>query len=194
MREAISMTSTDQLPQCPTGRVGVSEFRASAQVRTCIWRSWRRRSDWIPAKIGWVVPPERKAVDLFAGRKVDAFLGFPPEPQELLAGKIGRMILSTTTDKPWSNLFLLHGVWRHGLRPRSSGRHQTLPPGPPQDDRPLRHRTRAGRARSDPCRLHAALRLRPPDTDRSPVRPLARVRRRGLAALLRASAPRGRDD
>jgi NitT/TauT family transport system substrate-binding protein len=55
--------------------------------------------------LDWVVPPEGKAIELFAERKVDAFLGFPPEPQELRARKIGRMILSTTTDKPWSDYF-----------------------------------------------------------------------------------------
>jgi NitT/TauT family transport system substrate-binding protein len=37
--------------------------------------------------------------------KVDAFLGFPPEPQELRARKIGRTILRTATDKPWSQYF-----------------------------------------------------------------------------------------
>jgi NitT/TauT family transport system substrate-binding protein len=39
-------------------------------------------------------------LELFAERKVDAFLGFPPEPQELRARGIGRVILSMTTDKP----------------------------------------------------------------------------------------------
>ena len=53
----------------------------------------------------WIVPPEGKAMELFTERKVDAFLGFPPEPQELRARKIGRMILSTATDKPWSDYF-----------------------------------------------------------------------------------------
>ena len=53
----------------------------------------------------WIVPPEGKAMELFTERKVDAFLGFPPEPQELRARNIGRMILSTTTDKPWSHYF-----------------------------------------------------------------------------------------
>ena len=37
--------------------------------------------------------------------KVDAFLGFPPEPQELRARKVGHVILNTTTDKPWSQYF-----------------------------------------------------------------------------------------
>ena len=53
----------------------------------------------------WIVPPEGKAMELFTERKVDAFLGFPPEPQELRERKIGRMILSTATDKPWSDYF-----------------------------------------------------------------------------------------
>jgi NitT/TauT family transport system substrate-binding protein len=44
-------------------------------------------------------------IELFAEGKVDAFLGFPPEPQELRARKIGRVILNTTTDKPWSQYF-----------------------------------------------------------------------------------------
>jgi NitT/TauT family transport system substrate-binding protein len=44
-------------------------------------------------------------LELFAKRQVDAFLAFPPEPQELRARKIGRVILNTTTDKPWSQYF-----------------------------------------------------------------------------------------
>jgi NitT/TauT family transport system substrate-binding protein len=52
--------------------------------------------------IEWVVPPSGNAMELFAQGEVDAFIGFPPEPQELRARKIGRMILSTATDKPWS--------------------------------------------------------------------------------------------
>ena len=44
-------------------------------------------------------------LELFAEGKVDAFLGFPPEPQELRARKIGHVILDTSTDKPWSQYF-----------------------------------------------------------------------------------------
>jgi NitT/TauT family transport system substrate-binding protein len=39
---------------------------------------------------------------LFTEGQVDAFLGFPPEPQELRARNVGRVILNMTTDKPWS--------------------------------------------------------------------------------------------
>jgi NitT/TauT family transport system substrate-binding protein len=44
-------------------------------------------------------------MELFAQRKVDAFLGFPPEPQELRTRGIGRVILDTTREKPWSQYF-----------------------------------------------------------------------------------------
>jgi NitT/TauT family transport system substrate-binding protein len=55
--------------------------------------------------IDWVDSPEGNFMALFAEGKVDAFLAFPPEPQELRARKIGRMILSLGTDQPWSQYF-----------------------------------------------------------------------------------------
>ena len=55
--------------------------------------------------IDWVNSPDGNFMALFAEGKVDAFLAFPPEPQELRARKIGRMILSLGTDKPWSQYF-----------------------------------------------------------------------------------------
>jgi NitT/TauT family transport system substrate-binding protein len=55
--------------------------------------------------ITWVTSPEGRPIELFAEGKVDAFLGFPPEPYELRARKIGRVILRTTTDHPWSQYF-----------------------------------------------------------------------------------------
>ena len=39
-----------------------------------------------PARdIAWITSPEHKPMELFAQGKVDAFLGFPPEPQQLRA-------------------------------------------------------------------------------------------------------------
>jgi NitT/TauT family transport system substrate-binding protein len=60
--------------------------------------------------IEWVegsphTPLQLFPMELFIERKVDAFLAFPPEPQELRARKIGRVIVNTTTDKPWSQYF-----------------------------------------------------------------------------------------
>jgi NitT/TauT family transport system substrate-binding protein len=50
--------------------------------------------------IEWIT--DVNAMELFADHKVDAFLSFPPEPQELRARKAGRAILKTATDRPWS--------------------------------------------------------------------------------------------
>ena len=44
-------------------------------------------------------------LELFVHGKVDAFLGFSPQPQELRARQAGHAILNTTTDRPWSNYF-----------------------------------------------------------------------------------------
>jgi len=53
----------------------------------------------------WVVDPKVKPLDLFAEGNIDAFLGFPPEPQELRARHASHVILDTTVDRPWSQYF-----------------------------------------------------------------------------------------
>src|SRR5207253_744478 len=45
------------------------------------------------------------SVRLWADGKIDAFLAFPPEPQELRAKKIGRVVVNSGTDRPWSQYF-----------------------------------------------------------------------------------------
>ena len=50
----------------------------------------------------WVTSPDGSPMELFAEGKADAFLAFPPEPQELKARNIGRVLISTVQDKPWS--------------------------------------------------------------------------------------------
>jgi NitT/TauT family transport system substrate-binding protein len=59
-----------------------------------------------PAKdIDWVTDPSRRPLDLFMQGKIDAFLGFPPEPQDLRARHIGHVIVNTAVDRPWSQYF-----------------------------------------------------------------------------------------
>jgi NitT/TauT family transport system substrate-binding protein len=55
--------------------------------------------------INWVIrfPPEGKK--MFAEGKADAYLGFPPDPQELRAKGIGKVIVNTAVDKPWSQYY-----------------------------------------------------------------------------------------
>ena len=55
--------------------------------------------------INWVTYPFAEAADLLAQGKIDAFLGFPPEPQELRAKKIGHVVVNSMMDRPWSQYF-----------------------------------------------------------------------------------------
>ena len=55
--------------------------------------------------ITWVTHPSNEAKQLLAEGKVDAFLGFPPDPQDLRARKIGHVVVNSATDRPWSQYF-----------------------------------------------------------------------------------------
>jgi NitT/TauT family transport system substrate-binding protein len=59
-----------------------------------------------PAKdINWITTPTISPKELFADGKTDAFLGFPPEPQELRARKIGHVVVNSSIDRPWSQYY-----------------------------------------------------------------------------------------
>jgi NitT/TauT family transport system substrate-binding protein len=49
--------------------------------------------------------PAAKPLELFAQGKLDAYLGIPPEPQELHARRVGHVIVRTAVDRPWSQYF-----------------------------------------------------------------------------------------
>ena len=44
-------------------------------------------------------------MNLFVEGKADAFLSFPPQPQQLRRRKIGHVIVNTAQDRPWSEYF-----------------------------------------------------------------------------------------
>jgi NitT/TauT family transport system substrate-binding protein len=52
--------------------------------------------------IDWVTDPAVKPMQLFAEGRIDAFLGFPPEPQELRARRFGHVVVNSAIDRPWS--------------------------------------------------------------------------------------------
>jgi NitT/TauT family transport system substrate-binding protein len=55
--------------------------------------------------INWVLHEADEGLKLFTEGKVDAYMGFPPRPQELRAQKIGRVIVNSAADRPWSQYF-----------------------------------------------------------------------------------------
>jgi NitT/TauT family transport system substrate-binding protein len=56
-------------------------------------------------EIHWVTDPSVKPIERFVEGKIDAFLGFPPGPQDLRARHIGHVIINTAVDRPWSQYF-----------------------------------------------------------------------------------------
>jgi NitT/TauT family transport system substrate-binding protein len=96
------------------GNAGAKSVRDLLGKRVCVTAEKDERHLFVAIMLTHVgVDPRRDVrwhfsadgMQLFADGKVDAFLGFPPDPQELRARKIGHVIVDTLTDRPWSNYF-----------------------------------------------------------------------------------------
>ena len=55
--------------------------------------------------ITWATHPSDESMRLLDRGEIDAFIGFPPEPQELRARRIGHVVVNSTVDRPWSQYF-----------------------------------------------------------------------------------------
>jgi NitT/TauT family transport system substrate-binding protein len=55
--------------------------------------------------IKWVIHPSADSMRLLGEGKIDAFLAFPPDPQELRARKIGHVVVNSAADRPWAQYF-----------------------------------------------------------------------------------------
>ena len=55
--------------------------------------------------INFVTHPGPESIRLLSEGKVDAYLGFPPEPQEMRGKQIGHVVVNSTLDRPWSQYF-----------------------------------------------------------------------------------------
>jgi NitT/TauT family transport system substrate-binding protein len=83
--------------------VGVQALGSSQHVFTAAMAAYVGLD---PAKdIHWAINPSVKPTELYEKGQVDAFLGFPPEPQDLRARDIGRVIVNSAADRPWSQYF-----------------------------------------------------------------------------------------
>ena len=60
--------------------------------------------------IDWVEGSAAESMRRFVEGKIDGFLAFPPEPQELRAKRLGRVIVNTGIDRPWSQYFCCMAV------------------------------------------------------------------------------------
>src|SRR5215831_8398869 len=90
---------------------GCFKLLASERIRTV--RELKGKTVAIPsvgrhafvACIVWASGNLADSMQLFADGTLDAFLGFAPEPDELLARKAGHVLVDTLIDKPWSQYF-----------------------------------------------------------------------------------------
>jgi len=83
--------------------VGVQGLGSSQHVFTAAMAAYVGLD---PAKdIQWVINPRGKPTEPYEKGEIDAYLGFPPEPQDLRARHIGRVIVNSATDRPWSQYF-----------------------------------------------------------------------------------------
>ena len=107
-----------------------------------------------PNDVKWLSRPGGSAMNAFIDRQADAFLAFPPEPQELRARKIGHVLLEHRHRPALVAVLLLHGRREPRLRAALSRRYQACAACDPEGDRPLHVGAAAG------GRLHARSRLR----------------------------------
>ena len=55
--------------------------------------------------VNFIEQPPAEAKRSLAEGKIDGYMGFPPDPQELRAKKIGHVVVRSATDRPWSQYF-----------------------------------------------------------------------------------------
>ena len=55
--------------------------------------------------VTWVSYTTEESIRRLAEGSIDAFMGFPPDPQQLRARKIGHVVVNSNVDRPWSHYF-----------------------------------------------------------------------------------------
>jgi NitT/TauT family transport system substrate-binding protein len=79
--------------------IGSLEYYYLASIVAYVGMDPRKDIDWVDSKSFAGMQQD------FVDRKVDAFLAFPPQPQELRKKGVGRVIVNTSQDRPWDQYF-----------------------------------------------------------------------------------------
>jgi NitT/TauT family transport system substrate-binding protein len=83
-------------------RVGISAMGAADHLLVGAMASYVGLN---PSEIDWVADPSVSQVELFKAGKVDAFIGFPPDPKQPCPRNVGHVVVNIAHDRPWSNYF-----------------------------------------------------------------------------------------
>lgn len=78
--------------------IGSGDHVLLSSILTYVGLDPRKDVNWLMGRMG-------DEMAMFADGRADAVMCFPPQPQELRARKIGRVIVDTAYDKPWSQYF-----------------------------------------------------------------------------------------
>jgi NitT/TauT family transport system substrate-binding protein len=81
-----------------TTAIGSAEYYFIAAMLSYVGLDPRKDIQWVEANFD-------EMMTYFIDGKVDALLAFPPQPQELHAKKVGRVIINTGQDRPWDQYF-----------------------------------------------------------------------------------------
>jgi NitT/TauT family transport system substrate-binding protein len=83
-------------------RIGISGIGAADHLLVGAMASYVGLN---PAEIDWVADPSVSQVELFKAGKVDAFIGFPPDPKQPCPRNVGHVVVNIAHDRPWSQYF-----------------------------------------------------------------------------------------
>jgi NitT/TauT family transport system substrate-binding protein len=101
--ELIAKESIRSVADLRGKRVGIDNFNSSRHVWLSLMAAYVGLD---PVNdIQWVLAEDVTPTELFVQGRIDAFLGTPPQPQQLRAKKIGHTILNNAIDRPWSQYF-----------------------------------------------------------------------------------------
>jgi NitT/TauT family transport system substrate-binding protein len=89
-------------------RVGVSEIAGNDHKLVSIMASYVGVDP--TTEINWVRDPSISQVDLFKAGKIDAFIGFPPDPGQPCPQGVGHVVVNLAHDYPWSHHFCCMAV------------------------------------------------------------------------------------
>jgi NitT/TauT family transport system substrate-binding protein len=79
--------------------MGAAEHVFLSSMAAYVGLDPKRDIRWLPAGT------YAESLRAFVQGRADAFLGFPPQPQELRSQNVGHVIVNTSQDRPWSQYF-----------------------------------------------------------------------------------------
>jgi NitT/TauT family transport system substrate-binding protein len=123
--------------------------------------------------VDWVTRPIAESMQMFARGEIDAFMGFPPEPQELRARKVGHVVVNSMLDRPWSQYFCCLAIGNRNFVQKHPSCNQKGAACASEGDRCLRSGAGASRPVSRGQGLHEDARRNGANAQGDLLRPMA---------------------